>query len=192
MYEKLIFFDFDYTLARTRECVWIFSPRGTREKNGKSYRLVDSIQYNFINLGNDEYLDDVAFHEFDKVDPDTPAIQIGIMILNQFLEDCNNKVFIITARKQIVEQDVLSFLLKNNVKNAKNITFYGLDSSKPKDKFNKVKEEIELKKPDEVYVFDDNKKVINFFNKNKNSLNTKVNSCFVEDKNSKTMITFHY
>ena len=55
---ELVFFDFDYTLARTVENVMLWSPRGTNQYRNKKYILLNPKEYNVIKKANDEFIKD--------------------------------------------------------------------------------------------------------------------------------------
>ena len=65
--KEIVFFDFDYTLAKTVENVMVWSPRGIHTHNGKSYILLNPKQYNVYKLANDEFIDEESYRQFKKV-----------------------------------------------------------------------------------------------------------------------------
>tara|TARA_R100000406_G_scaffold95397_2_gene89569 strand:- start:445 stop:1026 length:582 start_codon:yes stop_codon:yes gene_type:complete len=160
MKNKIVFFDFDYTLAKTTEGVWIWSPRGTRSYKGECYRVVNPLEYNVLSLGDDEFIDERSFKEFNKINIlDAKPIRFNLMLLNFFMSE-NVSVFILSARPQQVENDVFRFLEKHKIKNHNNILFKGCASSDPSKKYDYIKEKTLSIKPSEVFLFDDSKKVI--------------------------------
>jgi hypothetical protein len=193
MTEKMIFFDFDYTLAKTIESVWVWSPRGTKQYNGRTYRTVNPLEYVVLKLGNDEYLDSDSFMEFNKVNVErAKPLSLNIFLLNYFMLNRFNAVSILSARPQSVEKYIYEFLELHGVENFNKIKYKGVASSEASKKYEYIKEMVSKKKPKEVFIFDDSKKVIkyvkdNFYNDFKN---IKLTSCTVDNKNSSTCLCF--
>jgi hypothetical protein len=193
MINKMIFFDFDYTLAKTVENVWVWSPRGTRFYNKRPYRVVNPLEYGMLKLADDESLDEDSFKEFNKLNVEkAKPIELNLFLLNYFMSNKNNFVTILSARPQAVENHIFDFLKQHNVVNYKNILFKGCDSSDPSLKYKFIKEKVLKHKPKEVFLFDDSKKVIDYAKANHsidfNKL--KFTICLVKNKNSSTCLCF--
>lgn len=160
-HKQLVVFDFDYTLAKTAECIWVWSPRGTREYQGKKYIPVHPSLLSKVKLGDDESISDDSFKEFyslniNKAKPIIPTINL----LKYYLSDCYEyKVYIVTARPQSVEKDIISFLKTCDV-NTTNINYTGLTNSDPRKKIEYIKDVVSNNTYKKISVFEDNRYVI--------------------------------
>ena len=193
MIEKMIFFDFDYTLAKTVENVWIWSPRGTRTHKDKTYRVVNPLEYGVLKLADDEHLDSDSFVEFGKLNVNrAKPISLNMFLLDYFMSSESNLITILSARPQKVEDYIYEFLKLNAVKNYKKIIYKGVDSSDPSKKYDYLKEKVTTFNPKEVFLFDDSKKVINFARDHfyNDFKNINFTSCLVRNKISSTCLCF--
>lgn len=193
MIDKLIFFDFDYTLAKTIEHVRIWSPRGTRTYKGKYYRIANPLEYNLLKLADDEYLDDDSFIEFNKIDiKKAIPITLNLYLLNFFMIEENNNTMILSARPQRVENYIFDFLKAHNIKNYNKITFKGCGSSDPSLKYDYIKEQTLRFKPKEVLLFDDSTKVVDFAKNNFHNdfKDIKFMNCLIKNKTHSTCLCF--
>ena len=178
--EKLAFFDFDFTLAMTSECVRVWSPRGTRIKNDKKYISINPTEFNVLKLADDEVIDDSSFEEFSKVDLTMASpIEPVLDYMRLFLSDETNAVKIVSARPQAVEPYVQNFLKSQNIGTSLKIDFKGCSSSDPSLKYDYVKKQIAIYNPKKVFFFDDSHKVMKYFT-----------SSFRKDYNEKTKFVF--
>ena len=66
----LIVFDFDYTLAKTIENIWVWSPRGTRSYNNKLYNPIHPIEIQKTKIADDEIINNESFLEFHDINLD--------------------------------------------------------------------------------------------------------------------------
>lgn len=188
-YENLIFFDFDHTLVKTYESVRVWSPRGTRKsEDNRIYKPIESGIYNLYALSDDEYVDEDSFCEFDNIS-ETLSKPISITLnLLSLLNHSKSKIFILSARKQAVQEKVFSFI-KNRCPeiNMDDVVYKGCNSSDPEKKYCFIKEKIlDHRDIKNVLFFDDNEKVIEFVKNNiKNEFNKVKTSLFlIQHKNN--------
>lgn len=166
----LAFFDFDFTLAMTSECVHVWSPRGTRTKDGKKYISVNPTEYNVLKLANDEKIDDLSFDEFSKIDlNNAKPIEPVLNYMRFILCERQNVVRIVSARPQDVEPYVEKFLKLQDIDANSKIRFKGCSSSDPSLKYKYLKEQVIIHKPQKIYFFDDSEKVMKYVANNARS-----------------------
>ena len=188
------FFDFDFTLATTTECVRLWSPRGTRAENGRKYIPIDPVEYNVLQRATDETIDDSSFSEFGKVNLKgaKPIVQ-SLEYMKYYLTDPVNVVGVVSARPQKAEQYVFEFLANNGINYENRICFKGNQSSLPSLKYDHVQEKIKKYNPKRVVYFDDSRDVIEYFLLNfrkDNAQNISFTSCLLKHVSSseKTLI----
>ena len=159
--KKLAIFDFDYTLAKTSECLWLWSPRGSRSYDNKKYTPIHPSSFSKINLADDEYLDDSSFKEFYKLDLDNcKGIGLTLTLLDYYSTKIDNyDSYILTARPPEAETDVRLFLKANNI-NENKINYVGLKNSDPILKIKYIKNLLSQKKYEEILIYEDNLYVI--------------------------------
>ena len=149
---KLRVLDFDDTIAHTGERVRLYTPDG--------HRMLSSDEYAVYVPNPDEYYDESSFDEFSQVDSEK-ASPVGPVfeILGNFVraQEGARIILILTARKQIVEQDVRRFL-RNNSLDDTNIDFVGVGSSDPIAKVNIINNYIQNYDIGFVSFFDDSLK----------------------------------
>ena len=164
--KELIVFDFDYTLAKTIESIWVWSPRGTRLYKDKPYIPVHPSMLSKHKIGDDEKIDDDSFKEFYSLDIiKTKPITLTINLLKYYLTNCHKcKVYIVSARPQSVEKDVISFLNLYDV-NTTNLNYIGLTNSDPEAKIDCIKNIVNKDIYNSISIYEDNKYVINNINK---------------------------
>jgi hypothetical protein len=195
MFDKLVFFDFDFTLAKTSESVKVWSPRGTRVHNNRRFYFIGPSEYNLLNLADDEEINEDSFSEFRSVNiHKAKAIKPVFYYLKLFLRDSKAKIKILSARPQVVEKDVFEFLLLNNVNDVKQIEFKGCGSSLAHVKYSYVRENTILYRPKEVLLFDDSAKVIDCVRRNfvNHFSNIELTTCLIEHGHETQNLKFSY
>ena len=187
--KKLIVFDFDYTLAKTSELIWIWSPRGTRQYNNKKYIPVHPSMISKTKLGDDEEINNNSFKEFYSLDvTKAKPIILTINLLKYYLSDCYEyEVHILSARPQSVEEDIISFLHLYNV-HTTNINYIGLTNSDPQAKIDYIQKMAIKNTYKSICIYEDNKYVIDNINKN---IEQHVETCYVESLNDKMRVTYN-
>lgn len=135
--------DFDDTIANTGESVIITTDSGSGEK------LISSEEFAVYDLLPGESIDpEIAFREFDNVDIDRASpVPFVSDLLKTFAEASGErKVLILTARAQVVADDVMAFLEQNlGISDpAGKIDFRGVASKNPEDKVDVIKEYLDM------------------------------------------------
>tara|TARA_R110001592_G_scaffold234125_1_gene491741 strand:- start:101 stop:715 length:615 start_codon:yes stop_codon:yes gene_type:complete len=190
MTDKLIFFDFDYTLARTTENVMVWSPRGTSKFKGRKYTPLSAREYNIMEIADDEVIDEESYTQFKKVNINkAKPIDSVLLLLNTYFNK-DNCVKVLSARPQEAGDDVLSFLKKQGIIKTHLIEYKGCQSSSPALKFHYICECVKKYNPSEVILFDDSKKVIQFVEKNFLAFNVKLTTCLVEILGNEEILRF--
>ena len=141
--EKLRVLDFDDTIADTGESVIITTGNGTGEKQ------ISSEEFAVYDLQSGESIDpEIAFREFDNVDIDRASpVPFISDLLKTFAEASGDrKVLILTARAQVVADDVMSFLEKRiGISDpAGKIDFRGVASKSPEAKVEVIREYLDM------------------------------------------------
>jgi len=158
--KKLVFFDFDYTIAKTYELVRLWSPRGTKIVDNRLYIPLTPEEYNSIQMEGDEFIDKSSFEEFKKVNLQKATKLNSVCLLFESYSLMGHDVRILSARPQIAEEYIHEFMNKNILNYNKQAPFKGCDSSQPELKYSYIKKCIDLNNCREVLLFDDSKKVI--------------------------------
>tara|TARA_B100001939_G_C16938995_1_gene617413 strand:- start:946 stop:1521 length:576 start_codon:yes stop_codon:yes gene_type:complete len=162
--KSLIIFDFDYTIAKTSEKIWVVSPRGNYFFDGTKYNVVHP--RDMTNIAKDEGLNNHSFHEFFDINlSKAKAIQPVIRNLIYYNLIAQEKIKILTARPQCCDKKIKSFLMQFNL-NLNIIHIKGLQDSKAMSKINYIKTELEKKEYNQVIIYEDNLDVINLVKKN--------------------------
>jgi hypothetical protein len=187
--KELIVFDFDYTVAKTYELIWVWSPRGTRKYKNKKYIPVHPSVLSKTRLGDDEEINDDSFKEFYSLDIiKAEPITLTINLLKYYLSDCHRyKVYIITARPQAVEKNVISFLHLHEV-NTTNLNYIGLTNSDPQAKLDCVENIVNKDIYSSISIYEDNKYVIDNINK---KIKQTVRTFFIELLGNEIKITYN-
>lgn len=187
---ELVFFDFDYTLARTVENVMLWSPRGTNQYRNKKYILLNPKEYNVIKKANDEFIDEESYLQFNQVDLKlAKPIESTVFLLKSYLnEKCVIKI--LSARPQIVEKYVMKFLENNKINHQNEIEFKGCKSSDPFLKLAFVESCVRKYRPTKITLYDDSKKVIECLENNFKFDEIELRLCLVEVEGNKE--TLHY
>tara|TARA_R110000868_G_scaffold198514_14_gene445010 strand:+ start:561 stop:1142 length:582 start_codon:yes stop_codon:yes gene_type:complete len=187
--KELIVFDFDYTLAKTYELIWVWSPRGTRKYKNKKYIPVHPSILSKHKMGDDEKINNDSFKEFYSLDIiKTKPITLTINLLKYYLSNCHKyKVYIVSARPQVVEKNVISFLNLYDV-NTTNLNYIGLTNSDPKAKIDCVENIVNKDIYNSVSIYEDNKYIIDNINK---KIKQTVRTFFIELLGNKIRITYN-
>jgi len=139
--KELVIFDFDYTLAKTSESIWVWSPRGTRKYKDKTYIPVHPCMLSKHKIGDDEEINDDSFKEFYSLDVNrAKPINLTVFLLNYYLNKPEEyDVKILTARPDTAEVSIM-FFLEDHVTNLENLNFIGLKNSQPQAKIDYIKD----------------------------------------------------
>lgn len=160
--KELIIFDFDYTLAKTIESIWVWSPRGTRLHKNKTYIPVHPSVLSKHKIGDDEEINDDSFKEFYSLNVNrSKPIKITNFLLNYYLgipEEYD--VYILTARPESAKEDIMRFL-KDHVADLTNLNFIGLQNSKPQAKIDIIKNILLKNNYQCISLYEDNDYMIN-------------------------------
>ena len=141
--QKLRVLDFDDTIANTSESVIITTDNGAGEKP------ISSEEFAVYDLLPGESIDpEIAFREFDNVDIDRASpVPFVSDLLKTFAEASGDrKVLILTARAQVVADDVMTFLEQRlGISDpAGKIDFRGVASKDPGAKVDVIKEYLDM------------------------------------------------
>ena len=146
---KLRVLDFDDTIASTGEEVKLHTPDG--------HRMLSSDEYATYKPLPGEYYDESSFVQFDSVNIEkAKPVNTVFNILMNFVnaEEGNRRILILTARKQVVENDVRAFLESSGIDHS-GIDFVGVGSSDPLEKVRKIDEYLDIYNVGFVSFFDD-------------------------------------
>ena len=151
MNEYLHLFDFDYTLYRTIEQVYVWSPRGDFIKNGKKSIRLNSQDFFFYKTGEDEHINESSFCDFSSVN------FAKAQPIHPVLDIFNNakKKTILTARPHSCENSIRKSLRGD-------YDFFGLGDGDPEKKINFIKS---IGK-DKIIVYEDSPMVIDLCKQN--------------------------
>jgi hypothetical protein len=176
--KELIIFDFDYTLARTIESIWVWSPRGTRQSEGRKYIPTHPSILSKTKLGNDESINDDSFKEFYSLDiKNAQSIDITFKLLDYYLLNIDKyDVYILTARPEEAKENIITFF-NNNGLNTQNLQYIGLKHSSPVVKIDRIQEIISKEKYKHMSIYEDNKYIIENICKN---VNIKVKRYYIQ------------
>ena len=169
---KFAFFDFDYTLAKTSECIRVFSPRGTRKNiDGENYRIVNPQEYNNLILADDEKIKEKSFEEFNSLNIGrTIPIQTSMFLYKTLYSDFDT-VQIISARPKTPSKSIKQYMEIHTGILAKDHTFYGFQGSDPTLKTDHIDYVIANKEIESLWLLDDSDKVIHCYLQKYNSIN---------------------
>jgi hypothetical protein len=161
-----IIFDFDFTIAKTVENIWVWSPRGCNVHDGKRYYPMHPQELSNSGIGDDETIDDDSFKEFYSINTSRAKSIIPVIKdIIYYTEIKNYEVIILTARPQRVEDEVF-YILKNNNVNTNKINFVGLTNSKAQAKIDYIINNILTNKTDDIIIYEDSSSVIDLAIKN--------------------------
>lgn len=185
MYD-LIVFDFDFTIAKTIEHIWVWSPRGNFIYNNRSYRKVHPTQLQQSGILDDEEINNDSFQEFYSLNiTKTKIIQPLLPYLAYYAN--KQKTYILTARPQCIENDVMSFLQNHKI-NTNNIQFVGLTNSDVKKKIEWINNQIEVQNLSKLILFEDN---INLINSMLEKCIINKSLYYISNYTNKTVITYY-
>lgn len=157
---NLVVFDFDFTIAKTSEKIWVWSPRGTREHNGEKYIPVHPTEFHKRQLADDEQVTEESFKEFYDIDINKakPILPI-IRYIRYHTELTDDKVIILTARPQCVKDKVMGLLNDHNVITT-DIDFIGLAQSSAEAKLSFLEIYVKQNNIKSLLVYEDSVSVI--------------------------------
>ena len=190
MAKCIAIFDFDYTLAKTNEKIWVWSPRGTRVYDNKKYIPYHPSVLAKINLPKDERIDDSSFKEFYSLDLSrTKPINITMQLLNYHTANYRKyDTYILTARPKDAQNDILNFLQQNKI-DTDRVGYMGLKNSDPKMKIEFIKSVILNKRYNSIFIYEDNSFVIK--NIHRSGISIPIYRYHVETKNKETRVTLY-
>lgn len=156
----LTVFDFDYTLAKTIENIWVWSPRGTRSYNNKLYNPIHPTEIQKTNIADDEIINNESFLEFHDINLDKLKIIYPIFLyLKLFTLDTKYKILILSARPQSIENKINQLLINNNIEHTR-VQFKGLENSEANEKIIYLTNYLQDKNITELILFEDNQNVL--------------------------------
>tara|TARA_B100002019_G_scaffold292766_1_gene317015 strand:- start:1477 stop:2049 length:573 start_codon:yes stop_codon:yes gene_type:complete len=182
---SLIVFDFDFTLFRTDEKIWVWSPRGTSVFNNQKYSPIHP--RDITNLAYDETINENSFKEFfdidiDKCKPIKPVIQH----LLYYTEICKEDVIVLTARPQSCEHKIRQVLKNNGLK--QNIDIVGLQQTPPEAKLKYIQDAVAKHNYNKIVIYEDNLDVLNILKQNLKNIDLELN--LVKNLNNKVSIEY--
>jgi phosphoglycolate phosphatase-like HAD superfamily hydrolase len=149
---KIYIFDFDDTLVKTTSYIYV------KKRCGGEIKLSSREYACYKCKSNEEY----CFRDFDTLVNPTPYKLMNVFrrVVRKYNGD---KVYILTARPQIIESHIHNYLKTIGIKH--HIPVVGLGSSEPYSKANWIVSKLdELDNVEEVYFADDSIKNINAVN----------------------------
>lgn len=189
MNKELIIFDFDFTIAKTEEHIWVWSPRGVlRHNNNKLYHRLHPTELQQSGVADDEIIDDISFTEFYNLNIDKAQIINPIFPYIKYYTSVS-EIYILTARPPAVKKDVLNFLLKNSI-DINKINFIGLKNSCFHKKIEWIKNKIRNSDYTKIILFEDNKKLIDYL-LNNNINNMSFDLYYIIANHHNIIITYH-
>ncbi len=185
--KELIIFDFDYTLAKTIESIWVWSPRGTRLYKDKPYTPIHPSMLSKHKTGDDEEINDDSFKEFYSLDvSQSKPIKLTNFLLNYYLDAQEDyDVYILTARPEAAKEDIMSFL-KKYVTDLTNLNFIGLQNSKPQAKIDIIQQILSQNDYRSISLYEDSDYMINNISK---EIEIPVNRYHVQSLNNEIRIS---
>lgn len=185
----LVVFDFDYTLAKTSENIWVWSPRGTRSYNNNLYNPIHPTEIQKTKIADDELINDESFLEFHDINLEKAKIIYPIFLyLTLFSQNSKYKILILSARPQCVENKIYQLLEYNDIDKT-SIEFKGLKNSDPKEKIIYLNNYILNNNINKIIIFEDNNKVLMEAKNNLN--NIKVYLFLVSIFNNEINVKFY-
>lgn len=186
MHDHLIVFDFDFTIAKTIEHIWVWSPRGNFIYNDQNYRKVHPTQLQQSGISDDEEINEHSFKEFYSLNLYKTQIIQPILPYLAYYTD-RQTINILTARPSSIRDQVLEFLKQYHI-NIDNINYIGLAHSDMNKKIEWIDDQIKRQKTKKLTLFEDNIKLINYILK-KCIINKSL--YYINNYINKTIIT-HY
>jgi len=154
MKKKLRIFDFDNTLIVSDSKIKITKPNG-------QILYLNSANYLKYSIKETDKLD---FSEFDEIINPTRVIEVSDILASilqaEVQQPEGRKVVILTARRSRAKEKIRNFLLDCFGSISSKIEIITLDSSKPEDKKEWIKEQLITHEYNDIQFFDDSKKNI--------------------------------
>jgi len=170
--KTLVVFDFDFTIARTVEKIWVWSPRGDNTYGNKNYFAVPR---DITSTALDETIDEESFKEFYDIDISrTTLIEPIVQHLLFYTNICNTEITILTARPQKCEQKIRTILESFNANNAF-VDVVGLQNSRSEAKVAHIQDKITLCNYTSLIIYEDNLDVINKIKQHFTNINIVTN-----------------
>ena len=151
--KNLIIFDFDFTIAKTIECIAVRSPRGSHRISNKLYRKVHPTEIQQFGISDDEIIDENSYQEFYYLNQEKSKIIKPIIPYIEYYS--KNTYYILTARPQELEKEIKTFLSSNNI-DTKTLRYVGLKNSSHKHKIKWIDDKIKKESYDNIVLFEDN------------------------------------
>lgn len=183
--KTLIIFDFDFTIAKTVECVSVRSPRGNHKINNKTYRRIHPTELQQFGIADDEIFDENSYHEFYSLNMDKTKIIQPILPYIKYYS--NYEYYILTARPQDLETKIKTLLQNNNI-NTDTLGFKGLKNSSYEKKINWIDYKIKKENYKKIILFEDNILMIEEAYKKYNN----IESYYIKNLTDKTTITYKF
>lgn len=187
-HKTIIVFDFDFTIAKTIEHIWVWSPRGNLLHEDKTYRKVHPTQLQQQDIGTDEHVNEDSFKEFYSLNIEKTKIIEPIFTYLKYYTSIQN-VYILTARPQSVQTEIFSFLEKHNIDTNK-IVFIGMCNSSFHKKIEWLKDEIQTNNYKKIIIFEDNKKLIDYII-NSRCIDIEYGLYYISNFYDRTVITYY-
>lgn len=188
MKDQLVIFDFDYTIAKTVEHIWVWSPRGSFIHNNKSYHRIHPTELQQAGIADDEKIDDESFKEFYDLNIAKTQIINPIFPYIKYYT-ITNEIYILTSRPQSVKDNVFIFLAQNNI-NTNKINFVGLQHSSFHKKIEWIENQSVNNNYKKIILFEDNKKLIDYL-LNNNINNISFDLYYINTNYHNIIITYH-
>ena len=185
MLKSFVVFDFDFTLVKTIEKIWVWSPRGDLKFKNKKYFAVHP--RDITNIASDETIDDNSFKEFFDINiPKSQIIKPTLQHLLYYTEICKENITILTARPQSCENKIIEILRNNGL--TTDINVVGLQNSNPYSKIDYINQKIDQYQYDMVIVYEDNLGVIDLIKEKVQAKHIEIN--FVKNLHNLTKIEY--
>jgi hypothetical protein len=186
--DELVIFDFDYTIAKTVEHIWVWSPRGCNIYNNQTYNRIHPTQLQQADIADDETIDDKSFKEFYNLDITKAQIISPIFPYIKYYTSIN-RIYILTARPQSSKDGVFNFVSQHDI-DVDKINFVGLQHSSFHKKIEWIKNKIANTYYKKIILFEDNKKLIDYL-LNNNICNIPIDLYYVSTNHKNIIITYY-
>ena len=184
-----IVFDFDFTIAKTVENIWVWSPRGCNTYNNKTYYPIHPQELSNIGIGDDETINNDSFTEFYDINLDkTIIIKPVIINLAYYTNFLNIHVQILSARPNNVKNKIFHLLDINGI-NTKNISFTGLSNSFAEAKIQYINN-ILLQDSENLIIYEDSIRVLELAHKAFN-FKTKLECVLVKHNQNNIILNYN-
>jgi hypothetical protein len=186
--KTLVVFDFDFTIAKTIEEIFVWSPRGDLITNDRrSYKKIHPTQLQQEGIADDESITEESFCEFYSLDQKHTKIIPAIFPYIKYHTNAQ-EIFILTARPQEAENEILSFLEINGIDKQK-INFVGLRHSSFLKKIEWIESKINKNFYQKLIIFEDNKNLIDYLLNPNNIKDIEKELYYINNFYDKTVIT---